>query len=177
MSVGTIVTIVLLMSVLVLGIFLINKIFTSGTNAIDQIDAQVQSEINKLFSEEGLKLVVYPSSKDITLKKGDKPRGFAFSISNKEPEQNTFTYKVQSEEPFDFRAKCGSTISKTKADNYLLIDSGEISLGPSSSMDTPELVRFDVPETAPSCTIPYKINVWYQGGVPYTQARLFVTIK
>ena len=35
MSVGTMVTIVLLMIVLVLGIFFIQKIFGAGTNAID----------------------------------------------------------------------------------------------------------------------------------------------
>ena len=49
MSVGTIVTIVLLMSVLVLGIFFVSKIFTSSNNAIDSIDSQVQSEINQIL--------------------------------------------------------------------------------------------------------------------------------
>ncbi|MEM3091480.1 MAG: hypothetical protein QXU39_02390, partial [Candidatus Pacearchaeota archaeon] len=48
MSVGTMVTIVLLMIVLVLGIFFIQKIFSAGTNAIETIDNQVQNEIQKL---------------------------------------------------------------------------------------------------------------------------------
>src|SRR3989337_788975 len=82
MSVGTMVTIVLLMIVLVLGIFFIQKIFATGTNAIDTIDNQVQNEIQKLFAQEGKTIAVYPTSRDVILKKGDDPRGFAFSIKN-----------------------------------------------------------------------------------------------
>ena len=58
MSVGTIVTIVLLMSVLVLGLYFVQKIFASGSNAIDSVDSQVQSEINRLFSNGETKLAV-----------------------------------------------------------------------------------------------------------------------
>ena len=61
MSVGTIVTIVLLMSVLVLGLFLVQRVFSSGTGAIDSIDSQVQNEIQKLFSEEGRTIAIYNS--------------------------------------------------------------------------------------------------------------------
>ena len=78
MSVGTIVTIVLLMSVLVLGIFLIQKIFKTGTSAIDIVDTQITDEMSKLFATEGKNLVIYPSSQQITLRKGDDPKGFAF---------------------------------------------------------------------------------------------------
>ena len=42
MSMGTMVTIILLVVVLVLGIFFIQKIFSSGSNAIDTVDNQVQ---------------------------------------------------------------------------------------------------------------------------------------
>ena len=42
MSVGTMVTIILLVTVLVLGIFFVQKIFKSGTSAIDNIDTEVQ---------------------------------------------------------------------------------------------------------------------------------------
>src|SRR3989344_5188244 len=83
MSVGTMVTIVLLMVVLVLGIFLIQRIFRAGTNAIDSVDSEVQSQIQKLFSEEGKTIAVYPTSREITLSKGDR-KGFAFSVRNTE---------------------------------------------------------------------------------------------
>ncbi len=94
MSVGTMVTIILLVTVLVLGIFFIQKIFGAGTNAIDNIDSSIQSEINKLFGEEGKLLVIYPNSRQITLKKGDDPRGFAFSVKNDESESRSFSYTI-----------------------------------------------------------------------------------
>ena len=46
MSVGTIVTIVLLMSVLILGIFLVQNIFKSAKGAVDLTDKQLKNEIN-----------------------------------------------------------------------------------------------------------------------------------
>ena len=49
MSVGTIVTIVLLMSVLILGIFLVQKVFRSGSNAIDSVDDEIQNQIIQSF--------------------------------------------------------------------------------------------------------------------------------
>src|SRR3990167_3393632 len=82
MSVGTMVTIVLLMIVLVLGIFFIQRIFSSGTNAIDTIDNEIQSQIQKLFAEEGRKVAIYPTSREIEVKRGDDPKGFAFSVKN-----------------------------------------------------------------------------------------------
>ena len=43
MSVGTIVTIVLLMAVLVLGLVLVRTIFKNSTESIDSIDEQVKN--------------------------------------------------------------------------------------------------------------------------------------
>jgi len=104
MSVGTIVTIVLLMSVLVLGIFFVQKIFRTGTNAIDTIDSEVQNQISQLFSEEGKKVAIYPTSRQITLKKNDDPKGFAFSVRNNDVESADFSYRVYAVDA----SKCGN---------------------------------------------------------------------
>jgi hypothetical protein len=58
MSVGTLVTIVLLMTVLVLGLILVQKIFIVATKSVDSIDGQVMAQINDLFSSENKDLVV-----------------------------------------------------------------------------------------------------------------------
>jgi hypothetical protein len=177
MSVGTIVTIVLLMSVLVLGLFLVQRVFSSGTSAIDSIDDQVQNEIQKLFSEEGRTLAVYPSSRDITIKSGDTPKGFAFSIKNKDTEPADYTYEVFAQPSFDFSGKCGSTMTEQRANSYLLLSSGNINnLGPGEEMELPQLVRFSVPESSPPCTIPYKLEVTKVGGSSQG-TDVYVTIK
>src|SRR6056297_2692630 len=126
MSVGTIVTIVLLMSVLVLGIFLVQKVFQSGTNAVDQINQQVENEINKLFSEEGQTLAIFPTSKQLTIKQGDS-KGFAFPLFNKNVNGNTYNWEVESLSSFNFAERCGSGMTKEKADMFLIVPAGEIS--------------------------------------------------
>ena len=50
MSVGTIVTIVLLVTLLILGVVLIKNIFSSAKGVVDLTDQQLRSEISKLFS-------------------------------------------------------------------------------------------------------------------------------
>ena len=175
MTVGTMVTIVLLVTVLILGLVLVRTIFQSGTDAISDIDSAVQEEIRKLFADEGKTLVVYPSARKFTINAGDDPSGFAFSVSNDDVESRDFTYKVGADPSFNF-AKCGSTFTETRANSWLLIDSGSFTLRGNGNLELPELVLFDIPKTAPACTIPYKLDVESQGEF-YTGTSIFVTIK
>ena len=172
MSVGTMVTIVLLVIVLVLGIFFIQKIFKSGTSAIDTIDNEVQSQIEKLFAEEGRKLAVYPTSRQITVKKGDDPKGFAFSVRNQDVESSDFEYVTYSTDV----SQCGSSFSQEEANSYLLSGTGSFSLGPGDALDLPRLVKFAIPETAPPCTIIYNLEI-SKNSEAYSSADIFVTIK
>jgi hypothetical protein len=95
MSVGTVVTIVLLMTVLILGLVLVRTIFSGASGAIDGINQAVENEINKLFAEDSSrKVVVYPSSRKITIRKGTDNLGFGISIRNVETEQKTFSYDI-----------------------------------------------------------------------------------
>ncbi len=169
MSVGTIVTIVLLMSVLVLGLVLVRSVFRSSSNAVDQIDNAVQNEITKLFAEEDKELIVYPTSRTITLRKGDDPAGFAFSVENKGTSKQ-YSYTVYASDV----SNCGSGFSKTEADSYLLGKTGQFTLERGASLSQARLVRFAVPETAPPCTIVYDLKV---EGVSGSGVNIFVTIK
>ncbi|MFA5953814.1 MAG: hypothetical protein WC812_04440 [Candidatus Pacearchaeota archaeon] len=176
MSMGTIVTIILLVVLLVLGIFFIQRIFSSGTNAIDQIDSQVQSEINKIFTEEGKTLAIYPSSRQITLKTGDDPKGFAFSYKNDINEKQIFEYTVYAEKNFDYTTKCGSGFTEAQANGFLVTNAGSFTLQANQQMDLPGLVLFGIPENAPACTIPY--NLVIEGDKDSgSSANIFVTIK
>lgn len=173
MSVGTIVTIVLLMTVLILGLVLVRNIFGSGISAIDQVDTAIQNEINSLFAEEGKPIVVYPASRQIKLDKGDDvPKGFAFSIKNNDVDPAEFSYTVEAQDI----SKCGTSFTKNDADGFLLGGSGSFSLGPGNDLDLARIVKFDVPETAPPCTIIYNLEV-LKDNQPYSSADVFVTIE
>ncbi|MBM3228571.1 hypothetical protein FJZ20_01655 [Candidatus Pacearchaeota archaeon] len=172
MSVGTMVTIVLLMVVLVLGIFLVQRIFRSGTNAIDSIDAEVQSQIQKLFAEEGRNVAIYPTSREVTLKKGDTPKGFAFSVKNTGVEEAEFTYVTSAMDV----SKCGTSFTKEIANSYLLGGEGSFNLGGGNTLDFPRMVRFDIPETAPPCPIVYNLEI-RKDGESYSSPDILITIK
>ena len=165
MSVGTIVTIVLLMTVLILGLVLIRKIFISSTDNIDSIDQAVKNEINKLFSEDNSrKIVIYPSSKLIKIEKGNQNYlGFAFSIRNIETTEGKFTYIVSVNDP-NIRKNCN--INEAEAETWIKAGgSGTITIQPGEAMIDPEFVRFIIPENAPPCLVRYSLNVKKDGNV------------
>lgn len=172
MSIGTLVTIVLLMAVLILGVFLVQKIFSGSSDAVDTINNEVINQINSAFSDSSSKLAVVPPSREVDLKKGEDPKGFAFSVINDEVESAQFTYQVIATDV----SRCGSTMSEAKAESYLLPKEGQFSLGPSGQLDPPRLFKFEIPESAPSCTMIYQIEIMRES-VPYASADLFVNVK
>ncbi len=178
LTMGTMVTIVLLVMVLILGGYFVNKIFFSATRSIDQIDAQVTDQINKLFAEDNTrKLVVYPSTRKISLSKGAQGDGFAFSIRNTGTEAATFTYNIQASE-----TSCPSSLTIEQADTFIAtgkeatatrpiqIPAGEI-------MESPQLVTFNVPEGAPPCSISYLITMQKAGQAYGSSVGVVVTIE
>lgn len=58
LSIGTIVIIVIAMSMLILGLVLVRTIFTGATDSINILDDKVKAEIQNLFPDEGANLVV-----------------------------------------------------------------------------------------------------------------------
>lgn len=164
MSVGTIVTIVLLMTVLILGLVLVRTIFKTSTDHINEIDQAVKNEINKLFTQDSSrKVVIYPVSREISFKKGEDG-GFGFSIRNNDPMDGAFSYDVSVTE---IAANCKMT-ERQAEDLIILGKSGNnIQISSGSSLETPILVKFEIPETASICNIRYGLNI-EKDGVAYT---------
>ncbi len=179
-SMGMLVTIVLVVVALVLGLVLVQTIFRSGTSAVEQIDSAVQDRISKLFTDEGREVVVYPASRDIKLEREDTPKGFAFSVKNKGIETESYSYEVKVADEEELKDKCGGSFSSEEAENYILGRTGEFSLERGSSLGTPRLVRWDLPETAPPCSIIYNLIVERGEGsdkTPVDNIDILVTIK
>jgi len=173
MSVGTMVTIVLLMIVLVLGIFFIQRIFSSGTNAIDTIDTEMQNQIQKLFgSDEVTKVAMYPTSQRITIKQGDRDKGFGFFVRNLDSTTSSFKFEIKATDT----SACPSSLTEDIATSYLLGDIGEIN--DLQSGDTYQrLVTFIIPATAPLCTINYDLVVKRDNDENYGGLNFALTIK
>lgn len=172
MSVGTIVTIVLSVTVLVLGLVLVRQIFSTGTGAINGIDAEVQNQIQKLFDEEGSRLAMFPASRRVSLDQGDSDKGFAFAINNKDSTSSAFTYEVTASDI----GNCEG-LTTEDASSWVLGGSGETGTIRSGDVFGPHLVTFTIPETAPLCTIEYMINVERSSGEVYRNLNFFLKVK
>jgi hypothetical protein len=154
MTVGTIVTIVLLMSALVLGLILTQTIFKGSKENIESIDEGVKNQINEMFAKDDLKKIVLYPGRSITLKKGGDEAGFGFSIRNLDTTKGTFSYNISSIEN-----NCG--MDKYTADK--LISLGKIGSGmevlPGDVMSNPVLVTFAVPDSTPPCNVRYQLTI------------------
>lgn len=159
MSVGTIVTIVLLMTVLILGLVVVRTIFQGATENINSIDQSVKNEINKLFSEdESRKVVIFPPTRDISVGIGEEG-GFGFSIKNTLQNDASFSYTVSVQQ---VASNCQMT--QTEAENLIVLgNSGQLNLPSGSSLENPVLVKFSVPESASLCNIRYGIDITANG--------------
>lgn len=158
MSVGTIVTIVLLMTVLILGLVLVRTIFRGSVENINSIDQSVKNEINKLFTEDNSrKVVVYPATREISLAKGDEG-GFGFSIRNTEASDDTFTYTVSVNEiPTDCQ------MTQQQAESLIILGkTGSVLIPSGDSLENPVLVKFSIGDSASICNIRYGLNIKQQ---------------
>lgn len=173
MSVGTMVTIVLLMIVLVLGVVLIRSIFGGSQDAVEAINSQITDQINNAFENEGARASIAPSSRRITLERDKDPAGFAFSVRNINSEQKTFSYVVEAKDT----SECGR-LTETEATSYI-VGSGKDSftLDSGSKLEQPVLVIFDIPENAPPCTAIYALEVTEGTSVYVPKTDIYVTIR
>ena len=156
MSIGTIVIIVLAMSMLILGMILIKNIFSGASNNVLQMNEKVKGEINKLFVEDKRTVVYLPNQ--IAKIKQNEDWGVAFGVKNLEKgtaEAGRFHYDVTVSDP-DVKTKCGvgerdiESWIKTGRSDDMTIAPGQTYFG---------IVRFLIPEGAPLCTVRFHVDV------------------
>jgi len=171
MSVGTIVTIVLLMTVLVLGIVLIKQIFGGAVNVVDMTNEQLTSEINKLFGE-NKELVIYPSSRKVSIKQ-EESNGFGIGIKNLVKGVSgtkTFSYNVSVADAGD----CGLT--KEEIGKWIVIGKSESDIKiPVNGIYTPKIV-LTIPKGSPLCTFKVRVEVEMEGTV-YASDSVIIEVK
>ena len=174
MSVGTIVTIVLLMSVLVLGIFFIQKIFKSSNGALDLTDQQLQDQLQALYSNGQDNLAVLPQSRTLDISPGDVD---AFGVGVKNTERGgdsiSFGYKVEASGD-DNKKNCGRT--NEILNTYIRQGSSEEGIVLSPGSTASRKVRIEIPQGAPLCLVRYKITVLKEG-TPLNSDYFDINIK
>jgi hypothetical protein len=156
LSIGTIVIIVLAMSMLILGMVLVKNIFTGSSENVLQMNDQVKDQINKLFVEDKRTVIYLPNQ--IAEIQQNEDWGVAFGIKNLikgTAEPSRFHYDVTVSDP-DVRTKCG--VDERTIESWMKTgrsDNGAIAPGQSYF----GIVRFLIPENAPLCTVRFHIDV------------------
>lgn len=174
MSVGTIVTIVLLVTVLILGVVLIKNIFSSAKSVVDLTDQQLRSEVNKLFSEES-KISIYPSTRLVEIKQ-ETTDGVGIGIKNLLTGASTdkkFSYTVVVSDS-DLQNKCG--INSGTAEGWIVTGKSEENIPIPSGDFSAQKVLFEIPVGSPLCTIRFRVNV-EAGGTAYATDFFDLKVK
>ncbi|PIU75594.1 hypothetical protein COS75_03425 [Candidatus Pacearchaeota archaeon CG06_land_8_20_14_3_00_35_12] len=155
LSMTTVVIIVLAMTMLILGLVLIRTIFTGAKYNVESINEKVKGEINKLFTEEAQKTVVYLPNLEAKIKKGES-YGVAFAIQNIDKTAAQFSYEIKAiETDCPTGTNPESWISRGKTGSFN-IPSGDQSY---------QLTRFNIPKTASLCGARFKIAIQKTGSV------------
>ena len=163
MSVGTIVIIVLAMSMLILGMVLVKNIFSGASENVLQMNDKVKDQIYKLFVEDKRTVVYLPNQ--IAEIKQNEDWGIAFGVKNLQrgtAEAGRFHYDVSVSDP-DVAKKCG--IGERDVESWIKTGRvDDMTIAPGQSYFG--IVRFFISDTAPLCTVRFHIDVT-KDGAPY----------
>lgn len=179
LSIGTIVIIVLAMSMLILGLVLIRGIFTGATDNVDEINEKVKEEIKNLFVDDTERAVLRLTDSTAKVKQGEQ-LGFAFGVKNTErgvTGSQTFQYVTILDDP-QIRENCG--VSKEVAEDWIKFGSGSLSARP-GEFDA-EIIKVSIPEDAPLCETKYRILLYRPDksesqANPYEDLSFFLEIE
>jgi hypothetical protein len=174
MSVGTIVTIVLLVTVLILGVVLIKNIFSSAKGVVDLTNDQLEDEINKLFSEES-RVSVYPATRLVEIKQ-DNIDGIGLGIRNLltgASGDKEFSYLVKVSDA-DLEEKCG--IDEETVRSWITLGRAADNVAIASGDSIFRKVLFEIPVGAPLCTIGFEVDVDVDGKT-YASDTFAIKIK
>ncbi|HVY01190.1 MAG TPA: hypothetical protein VHA12_00295 [Candidatus Nanoarchaeia archaeon] len=173
MSIGTIVVLVLAMSMLILGLVLVKNIFSTANDSVEKVRSATGKELDKLFSDESKKLAINLPNNQIEIKKNtDAFVGFAIKNTIQgESGASAFSYDVVASS-----VETGCQLTTGAASNYLVNGKSKsgINLMPGSDPAV-QVVQVSIPDNAPLCTIFYDINV-KNAGAPYSTDFFIVKI-
>ena len=174
MSIGTIVVIVLSMSMLILGLVLIRGIFSGATDITEMTSNQLNDQVSKLFGKDK-KLSVYPDTNSIEIKAGEKG-AFAIRIKNLlkgfESGEKKFSYEIGIAD----LGNCNIEEERLLG----LITTGGSFLPTSVATGGEPIVRkvsLEIPEGFPLCSFSYKIESFYDETQTYATEFMDVSIN
>ncbi|MDD5192612.1 MAG: hypothetical protein PHH54_03130 [Candidatus Nanoarchaeia archaeon] len=163
MSIGTIVIIVIAMSMLILGLVLVRTIFKGATESITEIDSKVKGEIKNLFVDENTKIIVkLGSDKDFRIRADATLSGVGFgakTIDGSIVDIKEMKYKLSLDA--NSRENCITLLKERTVVQFF-----KQNLNTNLQFDQVDgdtafaAIQISVPEGTPLCTQKVFIDVW-----------------
>lgn len=162
LSVGTIVVIVLAMSMLILGLVLVRNIFGGATESVDTLNDQVMSEIVNLFGDESGNLLIKLGSSNVAKVKPGERFNVAIGVQHPNGEAVTARDQIQFKITLDDDSQdnCLRKLGQTAAQN--LFDtplSTWNDIEKFSGSVASALIEIDIPKGTARCTQKVEVDV------------------
>lgn len=160
LSIGTIVVIVIGMSMLILGLVLVRTIFSGSISSVDTLNEQVQNEIQDLFGDNtGNMVIKLGSANTAKVKPGSDP--FNVAIGAQHPDgssitRDTLEYKITLADDSD--NNCVRILGKQRAEALFITRVNTWNkFDEFSGSNAFALIQIEVPKGTAKCT--QKVNV------------------
>ena len=178
LSIGTIVVIVIAMSILILGLVLVRNIFTGATDNVGELNNKVKDQIKGLFQSDEERAVIKLTEDTAVMKQGSE-FGVGFGVRNTEHGtvgSTTFHYKLKLDDS-NIAETCG--ISAVKALKWAQFGEGDMAI-PAGTVEYNRIL-FTIPEDAPLCSTKFRILIYRpskgeSADAPYADPFFFVKI-
>tara|TARA_Y100000034_G_C6811657_1_gene364788 strand:- start:281 stop:889 length:609 start_codon:yes stop_codon:yes gene_type:complete len=166
LSIGTIVILVLAMSMLILGLILVRTIFSGATGTVEQLDESVKEEIKNIFvKEDELVLVKLGAEKTAEVPADGDTHNVAFgarTIDGTTVDIREFKYKLSIDN--NARDNCVSRIGERVVEHFLIQPVGtRIAFDEFEGDKAYALVEISIPEGTLLCTQKFFIDVEDRG--------------
>ncbi|MBU0760898.1 MAG: hypothetical protein KJ858_04355, partial [Nanoarchaeota archaeon] len=162
LSIGTIVIIVIAMTMLIMGIVLVRNIFAGATDSVDTLNQKVKGEITSLFAEEDTKVAIrLGADKTAKIKQGERT-GIAIGAEAGSGIASSTNLRYY----LELLPNTNDPQCQTSFKNYF-VDynfAGGLRAGPSSfeDIDGPNgfsIIVFEIPDTAKTCEQRIRVEV------------------
>mgnify|MGYP001590121274 CR=1 FL=1 len=171
LSIGTVVVVVIAMTMLVLGLVLVRTIFRGTTESVDSINEQVKKQINDLFSQENKKITVSLGSQHTaSVRQGTDNFGIVIGFSPTNPadwgtDNTGCKYDISAQTFADTtvsEANCMATLNNNEANALKWILTGDSSVQ-FDEIDTGagySLIKMNIPLNVPPCRQRFYITAY-----------------
>jgi hypothetical protein len=174
MTVGTIVTIVLLMAALILGLVLTTNIFKKTSESVNIVDEKLKGELKNLFVEDTKLIVGLGGDNTVRVLQGTDNFGIPIAFAPDLPaawgtSKQGCKYSLTINTQGDYCVKNGWT----NVANSIVTGSSNIVFDQVDATNGYALIKINVPETVPKCLQRFNIKVNCTGYPAETTTSFF----